>query len=86
MDPMPPLRTLRLPVAGAVEFFLFASLSLPQNVRRLPFREPGAPGLLYQSFGRSALLARRAAPLRPALGVVVFVPSVVPARSVKRAV
>ena len=28
---------------------------LPLRVRRLPFREPGAPGLLYQAVARSAL-------------------------------
>ena len=86
MDPMPPLRTLRLSVAGSVALCFSRLYPLPLRVRRLPFREPGAPGLLYQRFARSALSDRRSEPLLPSLGVVVFVPPVVPARSVKRAV
>ena len=50
MGPMPSLRTLRLPVPGDVAV-CFSRLSyLPLRVRRLPFREPGAPGLLYELF------------------------------------
>ena len=66
------MSTLLLSVAGVVGISC-ASFPLPLRVRRLPFREPGAPGLLYQPSARSALLARFAAPFLPALRVVVSV-------------
>ena len=52
---MPSLSTPLLSVAGAVAFCFLRLSPLPLRVRRLPFREPGAPGLLYQAFARSAL-------------------------------
>ena len=86
MDPMPPLRTLRLPVAGVASIYFLSFVPLPQRVRRLPFREPGTPGLSYQAFAQSALSARRSEPLLPSLGVVVCARAFMPVRSVKLAV
>ena len=77
------MSTLLLSVAGVVGISC-VSFPLPLRVRRLLFREPGALGLLYQAFARSALLARCAALCLLALGVVVFAPPFVPAQSAKR--